>query len=219
MLATSHSLIGATCFLAAAPALGARTVAQLTLGALVAAGAALVPDIDHPEATIGRALGPVRGPVTRAVAAVSGGHRQATHSLLAVAVVTVLAAVVAAMPLAALLVGGLVAVAVGLLVRKVGRLRGLRRVVAAVAAGGLAAALVGGGHVPAGSWITVAVGVGVLSHVAADALTNSGVPLLWPHPWRLRLPLFSTGGRVERILVTPTLLVGLMAVAAHTFGS
>src|SRR5699024_2203528 len=57
---------------------------EVLAGAVVATGAALLPDIDHPTATIARS----------AHAAVSSatGHRGATHSLLAVAVFTLVGA-------------------------------------------------------------------------------------------------------------------------------
>lgn len=49
------------------------------------------------------------------------------------------------------------------------------------------------------------VAVGYLSHLAADGLTPSGVPLLWPHRRRFTLNLCQTGSLVE---------IGLMAVVA-----
>jgi inner membrane protein len=49
------------------------------------------------------------------------------------------------------------------------------------------------------------VAVGYLSHLAADGLTPSGVPLLWPHRRRFTLNLCHTGSLME---------IGLMAVVA-----
>lgn len=46
-----------------------------------------------------------------------------------------------------------------------------------------------------------ALAVGYLSHLGADLLTNSGIPLLWPSQRRFALPLASTGGLREWILV------------------
>jgi inner membrane protein len=43
--------------------------------------------------------------------------------------------------------------------------------------------------------------VGYLSHLAADMLTPSGVPLLWPNRRRFALPVCGTGGIVELLLV------------------
>lgn len=44
--------------------------------------------------------------------------------------------------------------------------------------------------------------VGYLSHILADMLTPSGVPLLWPCRWRFRLPLLNSqkGNQLERFL-------------------
>lgn len=43
--------------------------------------------------------------------------------------------------------------------------------------------------------------IGYLSHLAADALTPAGVPLLWPWKRRFALPLCSTGGLMETLVV------------------
>jgi inner membrane protein len=43
--------------------------------------------------------------------------------------------------------------------------------------------------------------VGYLSHLAADGLTPSGVPLLWPLRHRFALPLCRTGGFMEMAVV------------------
>ncbi|WWO99736.1 MAG: metal-dependent hydrolase [Candidatus Dasytiphilus stammeri] len=43
--------------------------------------------------------------------------------------------------------------------------------------------------------------IGYIGHLTADFLTSAGIPLLWPLPWRFRLPLFhmSTGKTPERL--------------------
>jgi len=47
--------------------------------------------------------------------------------------------------------------------------------------------------------------VGYLSHLAADALTPSGVPLLWPVKRRFGIALCSTGGPAEMLTVAAVL--------------
>ena len=47
--------------------------------------------------------------------------------------------------------------------------------------------------------------LGYLSHLAADALTPAGVPLLWPWKRRFALPVCSTGGLMEMVVVAATL--------------
>ncbi|MEW5954879.1 MAG: hypothetical protein AB1815_14400 [Bacillota bacterium] len=39
------------------------------------------------------------------------------------------------------------------------------------------------------------------------------MPLLWPLPWRVRVPVVRTGGMLERCVVFPAVLVGLVALA------
>jgi inner membrane protein len=55
--------------------------------------------------------------------------------------------------------------------------------------------------------------VGYLSHLAADMVTPSGVPLLWPNRRRFALPLCTTGGVVEILLVA-----GLAALTGWATG-
>ena len=43
--------------------------------------------------------------------------------------------------------------------------------------------------------------VGYLSHLLADGLTPSGVPLLWPNRRRFSLPLCKTGSAMEMLVV------------------
>lgn len=40
--------------------------------------------------------------------------------------------------------------------------------------------------------------LGFASHIAADILTPMGVPILWPLPWRLSLPVVKTSHMLER---------------------
>lgn len=42
--------------------------------------------------------------------------------------------------------------------------------------------------------------VGYLSHLLLDCLTPSGVPLLWPIPYRFRIPVVKTGSVMEIVL-------------------
>lgn len=46
---------------------------------------------------------------------------------------------------------------------------------------------------------------GYASHLILDMFNPAGVPLLWPVPGRLALPLFQTGGFLERLIVFPVL--------------
>lgn len=48
--------------------------------------------------------------------------------------------------------------------------------------------------------------VGYVSHILIDSLTNSGCPLLYPLPFHLKVPLFSTGSFAERLIAFPAML-------------
>src|SRR5699024_12320128 len=73
--------------------LWARSSEQVLAGAVVATGAALLPDIDHPGATVSRSGGLLTRPLSRAVSR-AAGHRGGNHTPLAVAAFTALAAFV-----------------------------------------------------------------------------------------------------------------------------
>lgn len=57
-------------------------------------------------------------------------------------------------------------------------------------------------------WAAAPVVLGYLSHLAGDALTPSGVPLLWPSRRRFTLNLCRTGSLIEIVLVAAIALVG-----------
>ncbi|MCR6629565.1 MAG: metal-dependent hydrolase [Magnetospirillum sp.] len=57
-------------------------------------------------------------------------------------------------------------------------------------------------------WMAAPVVVGYLSHLAADALTPSGVPLLWPSRRRFTLNLCETGSFIEMGLVAAVAVLG-----------
>lgn len=159
MLGRSHATIGAAVGVAVMHVLGADLdlvrglgapdafvgVAALA-GAPIAALAALLPDLDDPGSTLGALL-------PRWWHRLTPGHRGCTHSLLAVALVTLL----------------------------------VHTLAGAVGLGGLT--------------LTVLVAAGMLSHLAADAVTDRGVPLLWPLRQHFGLPLMRTGGALERVSV------------------
>lgn len=228
MQARSHALVGAAAWLSAGPVVAAASGAvplgpgEMLMGAVVTAGAALLPDLDHPRATIARTLGPVTAAVARVVGRAAGGHRGATHSLAAVVLawvgVTALLRGPAPRPAAA----AVVFVCAALAVRAIGpqQARGGAALVTVAAVPALvvgAAALVDAGAAAVGAggvvrdeaaalgWLPPAVAAGVLLHIVADLLTPGGVPLLWPLAGRQRLALTRTGGRVETAIALAAL--------------
>lgn len=61
-----------------------------------------------------------------------------------------------------------------------------------------------------GKRLALAVVTGYLAHLAGDLFTRSGLPLLWPLPIRFRVPLVKTGSFIERLLVFPAVILGLI---------
>jgi len=199
----THALSGAAAWLAAAPVIVDAAglpvgVAELLAGAAVAAGAAMLPDLDHPSAGIAGTLGPATRLLTRAVAAVAGGHRQATHSL-AFALLTAAGAGLAVThsPTAALVVAG-VCVAFGVRALGPDELRDDPILDLELAAAAAAVTALVWATVTTWSWLPYAVAVGCALHLAGDALTPRGVPLWWPLPTRIGAAVFTTGSWAER---------------------
>jgi membrane-bound metal-dependent hydrolase YbcI (DUF457 family) len=220
MLGHTHALSGAVAWLAAAPLLarlapgmGTHGYAELGAAVVVTAGAALLPDLDHPRSTVGQALGPLTATLARWVAALTGGHRHGTHSVLfAVAAgyggwalgqagtrwTLPVVALLAALALAALGVTNTPSAGV----------------LSCVAAGYVLTA--GGATI---AWLGPAVGIGCAAHLVGDGLTEHGIPLLWPlSKERFRLGAIDTGSAVERLLVGPALVVALAVLASHSAG-
>lgn len=150
------------------------TASDLAGCAVVGAGAAMLPDVDHPQATVARSLGPVTYALSRVVAKLSGGHRNGTH--------TIPFAILVALGLGWLLdaTGGpWAALAIcfffsSLVVRTLTEAHGA--VCAAVSAI-VAATIVA--VAPGEEWIPWAVGFGCLLHLLGDVVTPEGVPVLW----------------------------------------
>lgn len=225
MMSPTHSLSGAVLWLAAVPFLGDQTPASVAVGAVCAAGAGLLPDLDHPSASPARAFGPASWLLARAVNAVSGGHRHATHSLVGIGAFTAVAWWVTGArgwPLVVLmtLLAGLACRA--LLPR--GRDRkwkldwaDVASTVTALTAGFVAWRLVGSGMDL--SVVPYAVAIGCAAHIAGDMLTPAGCPVFWPMPHRFRVASITTNSWVERWVVTSALYMALGFIAVRTWGS
>jgi inner membrane protein len=65
-------------------------------------------------------------------------------------------------------------------------------------------------------WVPEAVFIGYASHLLLDTLNPSGIPWLWPLKFRFRIPLFQTGGFLERFVLAPVeLIVAVLLVGMH----
>jgi membrane-bound metal-dependent hydrolase YbcI (DUF457 family) len=210
--------------LAASPLAGVQpTAPQIAAGAVIAAGAALVPDVDHPGSTAARSLGPVTRVVARIVSYVSDavrdstcgccatdgthGHRTLTHTLV-FAVLVGVGVCAAGWRWGATAGEVTVGVGAGLAVLGLLARRGVWVTAALTgAAAGVAVRLLDAGD--GWWWLGIPAGWGVLAHAIGDGLTRAGVPLLWPLRirgcrWRDLGPprwlRFRTGGAVEAVL-------------------
>ncbi|GAA1487755.1 metal-dependent hydrolase [Brachybacterium sacelli] len=200
--------------------------AQVLSGALVATGAALLPDIDHPGATVSRSAGRLSKLLTRSVGAVAG-HRGATHTLLAVLAVTALAVLVsgldhrARVPVLGEIPTGPV-VLVGVMCALGTRALKVVEGVLLPWLVGLASALLIAVIAPEVSiWLPAAVAVGTLTHLVGDLLTTDGIPFptwplvvrpprslasaLWQRSGDIALPLLGNAGSAREWLVCTAL--------------
>jgi membrane-bound metal-dependent hydrolase YbcI (DUF457 family) len=232
MMGHSHALSGAALWLAAAPGLVALpnlvsspelatvtgsilTPPELIAGAFVCAGAAMLPDLDHPSATIAQAFGPATYYLSKGVNIISGGHRHATHSLL----------FCIAMGVGAYFLGDrysvgrdiLVVLMIGLALRAVGFGVPGKTITSAMVNVAMTAALfvtfllLGVTY----SWLGLAIGVGCLAHVIGDCLTEQGCPVLWPIKGKWLLPWdigIKTGKTFENKILGPALSILVLAL-------
>ena len=180
------------------------------------AGAAVLPDIDHPDATLAHCFGFLTTAFAWLVGKIAGGHRWGTHSILGVAVFT-----------------GLAWLAVHYRADAGGRI-GLCGLLSLITAGGLYALRIGGHWADAIAvtaaiamtitgtglgLVAIATGLGCATHVFGDGLTDEGVPLAYPLSRRrvkwLPEPLaFTTGTRPEGLFAL-VLSLGLGWLAYH----
>jgi len=205
--------------------------------AAVCAGAALLPDLDHPSSTATRhftvasflacnVVRPLSGLVYRLTRARrdtgKGTHRGLTHTVVGAALLGLAINLASTRWGTPVLIGTLfVCLALAI--------KGLDAIVpgppSLVIAAGLTFAVeqyVPGGTAGTAGWLGTAVTLGMIVHSVGDAITESGAPLLWPLPIRHRRwypvgsprPMrFRTGGRVEAWVVAPALTVAAFVLA------
>lgn len=93
----THALSGAAAWLAVTSSsplaldMATMPASAVCAGAVVTAGAALLPDADHHSGTIAHSLPPLTTFATQGVEQISGGHRHGTHSIIGIAAATGLA--------------------------------------------------------------------------------------------------------------------------------
>jgi len=217
MLGYSHATSGALVWLLVAPpvaqALGQPLGPQeLAAGAVACAGAALIPDLDHPKATIAHTFGPVSEAVSRGVNLVAGGHRQMTHSLLFAVGFGLLCQLFAlgGSNLALVMMFLLAAFAFRALNIVIpGTSKSMKGIVVLLEAA-LVTFLISQYMPGSWWWFGFAAALGCLIHCVGDTLTPEGVPWFWPSRWRGSVPIIShTGNSMERTIIGPAMTIGL----------
>lgn len=230
-----HATSGVLAGVGFAALIPAAPIPVRALAIVVTGGAALLPDLDHPAATVARSLGIVTRLLAKGVDRLSlaiyhasreggdppdrhSGHRLATHTIPGCLLAASLVA--ASCLLHASAGAAVVALLVGLL--------GL-----GLKAFGAAPALVAGGGTwwvldqHSGWWwvFPVATFTGCLIHILGDTITNSGTPLLWPlmvggRRWNpIRTPVtFAAGEAIETGIMRPLLIGGVIAASGWLLG-
>lgn len=221
MLGYSHATSGALVWLCVAPTaaglIGHQVgLPELAVGAVACAGAALIPDLDHPQATIAHTFGPLSQGAARLTNLLAGGHRQGTHSLLfalgfgvfaqAIGLFGQKPSMVLMFMLAAFALRGL-----HLVPRRTPH--SLRGLLVLVEAGLLTYGMT---QVMPESWwwLGIACFIGCVTHLLGDALTPERVPFFYPYRGRYGIPIIDhTGNLVEKMLIGPALTIGVVAMA------
>ncbi|PPK69678.1 metal-dependent hydrolase [Actinokineospora auranticolor] len=216
-------------------ALGQLSTKGWLVGAVLAAGAALLPDLDHPESTVSSTFGPVSQAGSKLINTIShgvyrltrtkrdsnrdGGHRGLTHTLFfAVLATVVTTAIIQTSRSWALPV--LMFFFCGLAVRGIMHKWCPRNDALWITGTALLltyACLKWTDQTDANAAACgLAVGIGCVAHYLGDAITEQGCPILWPVPiaWKTWYPVappkvfrMRTGGRVEMAFVGPLLTV------------
>jgi membrane-bound metal-dependent hydrolase YbcI (DUF457 family) len=67
------------------------------------------------------------------------------------------------------------------------------------------------------AWLPFAVGLGCLTHLAGDCLTDHGCRLFWPFQLRTTVPLISrTGNKLETWILSPLFVAGTLIALWYT---
>lgn len=223
MMGRGHAVLGIATWCLAAPAVVGATgnpisAQTLLLGAVPVAGAALIPDIDHPNASIANSGGPITKGIAQAVGAITGGHREGTHQLwfFALVVAAAFATVGVGNMYAALgwyfvlSAFGAQALAKSALHKEFNRKWKAKTGIFAKAycwafaavATCLASLVYGLGEPGRWWWLPWAVAIGHASHLLGDSLTTAGLNLGWPVPRKVRFPVLGdAGSQREKALV------------------
>jgi membrane-bound metal-dependent hydrolase YbcI (DUF457 family) len=239
----THAMSGLLAW-AAATALATQTpIGQLSprgwvVGAVLATGAALLPDLDHPGSTVSRTFGSISQGISNGISAVSafiyrltrtkrdsnrtGSHRGFTHTVVfaGLAAVGTFAVVQTSEKWA---LPALMFFFCGLAVR--GLINDWKpkheALLTTVISAGLTALCLWWTEQTTANAVAcgVAVAIGCVAHYIGDAITEQGCPMLWPIPlggktWfpvaPPKLLRMRTGGKVEMMVIAPLVSIGAL---------
>ncbi|MFR9731504.1 metal-dependent hydrolase [Saccharopolyspora sp. MS10] len=236
----THAMSGLAAWAAVTALADTHLIGQLSprtwvVGATLASGAALLPDIDHPKSTVASTFGALSRGASALLSGTSGflyrltrtkrdsdregTHRGFTHTVVfAILAGLVTTAIVQSSSGAA--VGVLMFAFAGLAVRGIMHTWCPRRDALLIAGASLlltVACWAWAGDQPTdAAAFGVAVMLGCVAHFLGDAITEQGCPMLWPIPlegktWYPVAPpkamRMRTGGKVEMVLVGPAMTV------------
>lgn len=163
--------------------------AELVAGTMIAAGAAMLPDIDHPQATLARSLPPVSNAVSHFVHTIAGGHRKGTHTIWAWLGFSALAWFALTQINSGPVIGLIFAIFCSLIMLQVlTEADGLVSLILACILGGAAILATG----PDFSWMVEAIFIGYFLHLVGDVVTTEGIPPFWPLPPQVRFPILGS---------------------------
>lgn len=214
MMGRTHALSGTLAFGGAALAHPAGTWWDVGLGLITATGAAMLPDLDHPKATMTKSMGPLSWVVCHfVILPIFDGHRKGTHSI-AFALIIGIGAQLALMYRDHIVGAAVLWLLISLSWSSGVRLLKIRGWLDDVVPIVLAAGLVFGTD-----WdltiIPFALMVGCVSHLAGDCLTDRGCPLLWPFSKsKFGVNLFTTGKAGENVAML-VIIAGIIAEAVY----
>jgi membrane-bound metal-dependent hydrolase YbcI (DUF457 family) len=197
MMGFNHALTGAAGWVAVTASAPLLTTGIYPLGAVgvftgavVCAGAALLPDADHHNGTIAHSIPLIGKVATSAIGTAAGGHRQGLHSILATIVILALSSGLSliqfdtewgSVPLGAG-VATMALVAFATRALKIARRSWVGPwILGFVLAAGII--LFAPTEI---AWLQIAITLGFVIHLLGDGLTIGGVPWLWP--WKPKPP-------------------------------
>lgn len=236
----THAMSGLVAWAAVTALADSHAIGQLSaktwvVGATLATGAALLPDIDTPKSTVASTFGGMSRGVSAALSGLSGflyrltrtkhdsdrkgTHRGFTHTIVfAVLAGLITTAIVQSSDGAAL--GVLMFVFAGLAVRGLMHNWSPRSDALLISVASLVLTLVcwawTGDQPHQAAAFGMAVMIGCVTHYVGDAITEQGCPMLWPIPLGMQtwFPVappkalrMTTGGKVELVLIGPALTV------------